>query len=204
MKVFDADDFGSNHVISDQCQSHDCRDVLDRLHYINSNFKVTLFAIPAEMTYELAEWCHTNDSWIELAIHGIFHSSNYECDKMTYQEFDQAIEELQPMIDNYFTKGFKAPGWQIGEEVYQWLDDNDYWVADQGYNDNRRPGSLPVYLNNSGNFSAIPRVGNPVAVDGIHTHTWNCVGNGIYELEDQLIEQIKGESEFRFISELLS
>jgi len=29
MIVWDADDFGANHVISDMCQSHDCRDKLD-------------------------------------------------------------------------------------------------------------------------------------------------------------------------------
>jgi hypothetical protein len=48
--IFDSDDFGCNHVISDQCQSHDCRDALLMLKEANPAFKVTLFAIPGEMT----------------------------------------------------------------------------------------------------------------------------------------------------------
>ncbi len=86
------------------CQSHDCRDQLDKFHYANPALKVTLFAIPGYMTPELAEWCRANSSWVELAVHGVFHSSNYECEKMTYKEFDTAIHNLQPMIDTYFVR----------------------------------------------------------------------------------------------------
>lgn len=188
MIVFDSDDFGANHVISDQCQSHDCRDQLDRLHYVNNNFKVTLFAIPAEMTYELGEWCYANRQWVELAVHGIFHSSNYECEKMTYEEFDMRMSSFKVLFEGYFTKGFKAPGWQISDGIYDWLKEHGWWVADQHYNDGRRPAELPVY-----------HVGD----NSIHTHTWNCVGNGIYELYDQLADQIKDETEFRFVSEVV-
>lgn len=189
MIVFDSDDFGANHIISDQCQSHDCRDQLDKLHYANNNFKVTLFAIPAEMTYELAEWCKANSQWVELAVHGIFHSSNYECDKMTYDQFDNYMKDLEIMIEDYFVKGFKAPGWQISDDIYRWLLDNHWWVADQAYNDSRRPQGIPVYK---------------VGENSIHTHTWNCVGNGIYEIYDQIVDQIKDEAEFRFVSEVVS
>lgn len=188
MIIFDSDDMGANHVISDQCQAHDCRDQLDKLHYVNPNFKATLFAIPAEMTYELAEWCKANAQWIELAVHGIGHTSNYECEKMTYEEFDAKMKALQPMIDTYFVKGFKAPGWQISEGIYDWLQQHGWWVADQHYNDDRRPVELPVY-----------HVGD----NSIHTHTWDCVGNGIYELYDDLVNQIQDETEFKFVSEAL-
>ena len=193
MIIFDSDDFGANHIISDQCQSHDCRDKLDALHYANNNFKVTLFAIPAQMTYELAEWCRANSQWVELAVHGIFHSSNYECDKMTYDEFDVHMKELSPMLSNYFSKGFKAPGWQISDDIYAWLKDNGWWVADQAYNNSRRPEGIPTYIVNE-----VPNA------TSIHTHTWDCVGNGIYELFPQLLEQIKDETEFRFVSEVVS
>jgi hypothetical protein len=192
MIIFDSDDFGANHVISDQCQAHDCRDQLDKLHYVNNNFKVTLFTIPAEMTYELAEWCRANSQWVELAVHGVFHSSNYECEKMTYEEFDQHMRNLGPMIDSYFVKGFKAPGWQISDDIYRWLEDNGWWVADQAYNDDRRPVSLPVY-----------KVNEVPDHTSIHTHTWNCVGNGIYELYDQIVGQIKDETDFKFVSEVV-
>ena len=108
MIVWDADDFGCSHIISDMCRSNDCRDKLDEFHYANGNFKATLFAIPAQMTYELLEWCAANKQWVELAVHGIGHTSNYECEKMTYGEFDRAIEPFLGMIEDYFVKGFKA------------------------------------------------------------------------------------------------
>lgn len=209
MIVWDSDDFGSNHVISDMCQSHDCRDKLDEFHYVNPNFKATLFAIPAEMTYELAEWCKSNSSWIELAVHGIKHSSNYECEKMTYEEFDVAIKPLEVMLDNYFVKGFKAPGWQISDGIYKWLVDHDWWVADQGYNDSRRPIELSAYVNNNGNFHTfkghryIRDDIQLLQVNGKHYHTWDCVGNGVYELSDQIKQDIENETEFKFVSEVL-
>lgn len=188
MIIFDSDDFGCNHEISDQCQSHDCRDVLDKFHLANLNFKATLFAIPGEMTVELVDWCRLNKSWIELGIHGFYHRSNYECEKMTYSEMDKNMEIFDDMIETYFVKGFKAPGWQISNGVYEWLYDHDFWVADQAYNDNRRPKDLKVYQ---------------VSENSIHTHTWNCVGNGVYEQFDYIMDRIKGEKDFKFVSEMV-
>lgn len=194
--VIDFDDFGCTHIISDQTQSHDCRDALDKLHYANPNFKVTLFTIPGELTYELAEWCKANNGWVQLAVHGILHKTNYECEKMTYEEFDTHMQILKPMLDTYFVKGFKSPGWQTSDDVFRWLLDNDYWVADQGYNDHRRP-DMKAYLNYDGVFKV-----NGEEVKAHHGHVWNCVGNGIYEDFDNIVNKIKDETEFKFISEL--
>lgn len=185
--VFDSDDFGCNHIISDMCQSHDCRDALLGFKEANPNFKATLFAIPGEMTPELLLWTDDNRGWIEIAVHGLFHLSNYECEDMSYEEFDSYIVDL-PQIEDFYVKGFKAPGWQISDEIYRWLKDNGWWVADQTYNDERRPKDLPVY-----------KVGD----SSIHTHTWNCVGNGVYELYDEICEKIKGVEEFKFVSEVI-
>lgn len=192
MICFDSDDFGCNHEISDMCQSHDCRDMLLKLKEVNPAFKATLFAIPGEMTPELLNWVGDNAEWVELAMHGFYHTSNYECEKMTYDEFDDYMKYFEFIKHpDHFQFGFKAPGWQISDDIYRWLKDHNYWVADQAYNDGRRP-EMPVYV--------IDR--NP-DVKSIHTHTWNCVGNGIYELYDQLVEQIKDETEFKFVSEMV-
>lgn len=188
MIIFDSDDFGCNHEISGMCQSHDCRDVLLEFKKANPYFKATLFAIPGEMTYELLEWSKANNSWIELAVHGFYHSDNYECEKMSYKTFDDNIRSFQPILDEYFVKGFKAPGWQISHDVYQWMIERGWWVADQAYNDERRPKKLRSYKLDD---------------RGLHTHTWNCVGNGVYELFDHIIERIKHETEFRFVSEVI-
>lgn len=186
--VFDSDDMGANHVISDMCQSHDCRDMLMLFKEANPKFKATLFAILGEMTSELVRWCVDNREWIELAYHGAYHSSNYECEKMRYQDFDMYMKRFEGIWGHAFVKGFKAPGWMISDDIYRWLLDHGYWVADQSYNDDRRPKELPVY-----------KVGD----NSIHTHTWDCVGNGVYELKNQILEQIKGVEEFKFISEVV-
>ncbi len=193
MICFDSDDFGANHVISDMCQSHDCRDQLDKFHIANPNFKATLFAIPFEMTQELLDWCEANRSWVELAVHGWYHSSNYECEKMTYDEMDRLNSMFEASnMHHYFVKGFKAPGWQISDACYEWLHDHGFWVADQEYNSDRRPKELPVYI-----------IGENPEITSIHTHTWNCVGNGVYELEQQVLDQIKDETDFKFVSEVV-
>lgn len=187
MIVWDSDDFGASHVISDMCQSHDCRDQLDKFHIANPNFKATLFAIPGEMTPELINWCGANNSWVELAVHGFYHTSNYECEKMTYERFDELMKSFQ-WLRSVFEPGFKAPGWQISDDIYRWLSDHGWWVADQTYNNDRRPKDLPVYI---------------IGDNSYHTHTWNCVGNGVYELESDILERIKGETDFRFVSEMV-
>ena len=184
--VFDSDDFGCNHVISDQCQSHDCRDVLEELHAIQPNFKATLFTIPGEMTPELYRWAAAK-GWVQLAWHGFYHESNYECAQMSYEEFDERMRSFSLNGFSY-VRGFKAPGWQISDGVYQWLVERDWWIADQEYNDPRRPVGLKVYK---------------VGENSLHTHTWDCVGNGVYELRDKLIEAVKTNDNWRFISEVI-
>ncbi len=208
--VVDFDDFGANHVISDMCQAHDCRDKLDALHYANPDFKVTLFTIPFEMTMELAEWCYANKSWVELAVHGFRHTSNFECEKMTYDEFAKNMEMVKNVFDmDLFVKGFKAPGWQISDECYHWLKDNGWWVADQSYNNERRPQELKAYVNNNGQFlaytSPFDYLDNSAdEVEAWHGHTWNCMGNGIYETYEQVEGIIKNAKEFKFVSEVLA
>lgn len=195
--VWDADDFGANHVISDQTQSHDCRDVLTALKAANPKFKATLFSIPAYMTQELLDWTRDNQDWIEIAVHGFYHRSNYECEKMTLKELTYEMTGFDKMIGQYFRFGFKAPGWQISDDILKWLDENFWWVADQAYNDERRPKTLKNYVIRDGGW---PK--NPDS-QSMHFHTWNCVGNGVYELFDQMLEKVKQTDEFFFVSEAI-
>lgn len=185
--VWDADDFGCNHVISDMCQSHDCRDVLLQFRQANPKFKATLFAIPGEMTPELLGWTQLNSEWVEICSHGFFHQSNYECEKLSYDDFDFFMSEFKD-VTKHFTKGFKAPGWQISDDIYKWLLDNGYWVADQPVNKDRRPKGLKVY---------------EVGENSSHHHTWNCVGNGVYEQFELIMDRIAGIKDFKFVSEVV-
>lgn len=205
--IFEFDDFGCDHIISDMCQSHDCRDQLLRLKGINPDFKATLFAIPAEMTMELLQWCKTNADWIELAVHGYGHTSNYECVNWTYEQMDIAMKSVAAF--NAFVPVFRAPGWQISDGCFEWLKDNDWIVADQGYNDHRRPKELKAYVNYNGQFTVIPKDDYEKLreVDAYHGHVWNVgsVGsepNGIYEDWDKVSELVKNAKNFQFVSEL--
>lgn len=202
--IFDADDFGCNHEISNMCQSHDCRDVLLKLKEINPNFKATLFAIPAEMTIELLQWSTINNSWIELGIHGFKHDSNYECEKWTYKQMDNAMS----LVANFgaFAKLFKAPGWQISDDCFKWLADKGWSVADKSYNTERRPENLKAYVNEEGNNMRVwtPGVGFGAYLPATHHHTWNCVGNGVYEQFDYLVDLVKNTDDWKFVSEAIS
>lgn len=189
MIIWDADDFACSHIISDMCQSHDCRDVLVKFKEANPNFKATLFAIPGEMTDELANWVNLNHEWIQLAYHGFYHTSNYECADMSYKEFDEKMRAMTYRWGTVFEEGFKAPGWQISDEIYQWLLDNDWWIGDQSYNDERRPKDLAVY-----------KIGD----NSMHHHVWNCMSNGVYEQYNYIMDRIKDETDFRFVSEMLT
>ena len=196
--IFEWDDFGSNHVISEQCQSHDCRDKLDELHYLNPQFKATLFAIPGEMTTELLDWCRANNSWIELAVHGLFHSSNWECHQITEEEFHKTISRFG-FIEDFFVKGFRAPAWQISDGVYQSLLKSGWWVADKSYNDDRRPKDLRTFLNHDGNHMTV----NGEDIPTYHGHTWDVGWNGIYEDWENVSNLVKNAEEFKFVSEVM-
>lgn len=197
--VFEFDDFGCNHEISDMCQSHDCRDALTLLKQANEGFKVTLFSIPDQMTPELFSWANNNKSWVELAWHGFGHYSNYECEKMTYLDMDLQYDFYKSFVDMSFSDIFRAPGWQISTEAMQWLKDHDWIIADQGYNDGRRPEGMKAYVNYDGVFKVAGQ-----EVPAHHGHTWNCVGNGIYETLDYLKELVSTTTEFKFVSELFT
>lgn len=200
--VFEWDDFGCNHEISNACQSHDCRDQLYRLKEVNPAFKATLFTIPAEVTVELLNWRQANANWIEFAVHGFTHSSNWECNEWTYDQMDNAMKVVQAY--NSFVKVFRAPGWQISSDCFKWLLDHNWVVADQSYNDDRRPLGLRAYINNNGEFRVS---GRKEPVEAYHGHTWNvgAVGsdpNGIYEDFDKVEKLVKEAKEFKFVSEL--
>lgn len=196
--LFEWDDFGCDHIISDMCQSHDCRDQLKRLKDLNKDFKATLFAIPGEMTPELMSWCQMNASWIQLAVHGFFHSSNYECHEMSYDDFDFMMGSFDAVIGKNFVRVFRAPGWQISDGALKWLADHNWIVADQAYNDHRRPLNAKSYVYND--TEKTYRIGGK-PVEAYHGHTWNVGWNGIYEDYDKAADLVKNCKDFKFVTE---
>jgi hypothetical protein len=176
--VFDLDDFSFEH---------DCRLELEKLKEINPDFKVTLFTIPAKTTIDMLNWATDNSHWVEIVQHGWDHHDNYECEKWTKEEASYYLHRAAPF---FVVKGFKAPGWQISTETMEVLRDFDFWIADQPYNDGRRPEGLKVFKTN-------PDV-------DYHGHTWDCgCANGIHEDWDNISKRVKEGTDFKFVSEVV-
>lgn len=166
----------------DAWDGHDALPRLHELRKIRPDFRCTLFAVPGRCT---PAWCATLPDWIELAVHGWLHETNYEC--ATWNQDDMAHVLDQPIVRNYFTEGFKAPGWQISDACYHVLEDWGWWVADQHLEDGRRPPGLRTYLYEDG--------------DNWHGHIDNVCGNGIEETWETVVSRVQCAEEFRWASE---
>jgi len=171
-------------VIVDIDDHHDANDAMpwmERLKEINPLFKATLFAVPA-LGSKL--FWHSHPDWIELAVHGWQHPDPYECAQWTKQRMLYAMDTAP----EGFVNGFKAPGWQINDEIYEALLERDWWVADQHLEDHRRPSGLRTYFYEDGE-------------DRHHGHVQNVCDNGLEETWDDLVAKVGQASEFHFCSE---
>ncbi len=165
----------------DAYTGHDALDRLDQLHAIRPDFRCTLFAIPGLSSHE---WCESLPEWIELAVHGWLHETNYECAQWTRTDLARVLDE--DICRWHFVEGFKAPGWQISDACYRELADRGYWVADQHLEDGRRPEGLRTYFYEDG---------------GWHGHIDNVCGNGIEETWATVVTLVEGAEKFRWASE---
>ena len=169
--VVDFDDFHeANHRL----------DLLHRLKQERPDFRCTLFAIPGLGSDEF--WASVPD-WCELAVHGWLHPSPHECQDWTADRMRSLIAEKPAQ----FVDGFKAPGWQISDGCYEALLEAGWWLADQHYNDHRRPAGIRVHCEGDD--------------DHWHGHIQNVCGNGLEERWDELVERIRCADSFEFVGE---
>src|SRR3954468_11037628 len=136
---------------------------------------MTAFAVPGLGTD--AYWESLPD-WIELAVHGWLHPHPREAENWTYQEASRVLDAKPER----FVEGFKAPGWQISDGTYEALLERGWWVADQRYNDHRRPSGLRIHCEGEG--------------DHVHTHVQNVCGNGLEELFPWLLDRVARAESF--------
>lgn len=169
--IVDFDDFHqTNHRL----------DLLQKLRDANPRFRVTLFAVPALGSDTF--WDSIPD-WCELAVHGFLHPDPREAENWTY---DQAARVLDGAPVR-FVNGFKAPGWQISDGTYRALLDRGWWVADQPYNDTRRPEGIRVH-----------RLGDG---DHLHGHIQNIGTNGLEEAWPEILARVTAAESFELVSE---
>lgn len=137
--ILDADDF---------CEGNSRFETLQEIKDQVPDFKINLFTIVGKCSLEFLEEMSKID-WIRLYPHGMYHETSRECEKWDYETsigYLILCEDLK-----IFRKIFKAPGWQISDGMYQALAEREWRVADQAYNNDRRPKGLEAYILDSPN-----------------------------------------------------
>ena len=157
-------------------------DLLMGLREANPEFRCTLFAVPGLGSEEF--WAGVPE-WCELAVHGWLHPTPFEC-----AEWDAGqMRSLIARKPYGFVDGFKAPGWQISDGCYEALHEAGWWVADQTYNDERRPTGLRVHRLHDG--------------DHWHGHIQDVCGNGLEETYPQLLARVRAATSFELVGEVV-
>ncbi len=187
---------------------------LDELRAVIPKFKATLFTIGGRCTGRFIADIKASRPWLDLVPHGWMHQTNRECQEWNADVCHQALAASRAL--GITTRGFKAPGWQISDGCYQALADEGYWVADQRYNDDRRPYGIKSYcLETSGQMAIIKTIGEN---DGwkinhffgiatqLHGHLGNLNGrneNALEIIAPQILAAAEHDTDFRFISEVM-
>jgi len=171
--IFDTDDL---------YEGHDRMDLLLRLKGANPAFRMTAFCVPRRGSD--AYWESLPD-WIELAAHGEWHPDPHEAHAWSYEKAMSVLTSVHPRMAG----GWKSPGWQISDGTYEALLDLGWWVADQHYNDHRRPIDLPAHCEGDG--------------DHWHTHVQNVCGNGLEETFPTLMGAVRTADSFQTVSEVV-
>lgn len=179
--IFDSDDL---------YKGHDRLDLLYKLKSANPLFRMTAFAIPEFCPDEYIEHL---PSWIQVVPHGWVHgdppADGGEWREWTYERTWEFIYTMQSRSDRW-QRGAKAPGWVISTEAMQAFADAGWWLADQRYNDDRRPDGLRVHCEGEG--------------DHVHTHIQNVCGNGLDETFPRLLALVSEADSFELISDVVT
>lgn len=136
------------HAVPDFDDYGDKNNGLNYLNYIKwkyPKFKVTLFAVPfwwGESQESFFRYTKQFD-WIQLGVHGWEHPHPREALHWKADKINEVLDECERW--GVFEKIFKAPGWQINDDIYKVLNERGYTVADQHYNKGRQPENLKIY-----------------------------------------------------------
>lgn len=211
-------------VEADDFQDKYNRNGLSELFYWKAKypkFKITLFTIPNRTSLNMLRLIFQHCDWIELAVHGWDHESNFECYNWSYDKtksFMDRVKKINDSWDNdyfiHYKKIFKAPGWTITggyngypphesspialdpQGVYRALIDMDYVVFDRHYNKPARPEGEKIVC-----VDCNPNI--------VHMHTWDMETgdkngrNGFRQVEEEQGVPWDQDTEFFFVSEAI-
>lgn len=173
--------------LDDFCEENTEWPRLLKLKEIVPNLKLNLFTIPGLCSFKFIKEMRAV-KWIRMYPHGQLHTSSRECQFWT---INQSLDWLEALRDTGWIKGFKAPGWQISDGTYGALKELGFWVADQAYNNDRRPKELRSYILDSPN-----KIHGHIGHYGVGAHNDNAleyIWDDIVKLKDR---------EFGFIDDI--
>jgi hypothetical protein len=186
MKVcIELDDFGKdNHRL----------DLLMKLKEHFPNFKVTMFAIPAQCP---DDWVAKLPDWIELAFHGDTHAYR-ECEKWTHQEafsfhFKYANKPR-------FVNIFRPPYWLLSDQAHEYL--NMYFFLCL-HPDDKRANNYTYNWNLKDDYVDASFANSDADVLCGHGHVQNVCGNGLEESFNRIM-QLPKDTDFYFVSEVIN
>jgi hypothetical protein len=130
----------------DLCDTNDPYDALVKLHERDSNFKVTLFAIPVRCSEALLHKYSKISDWCQLAVHGWRHS-RHEALGWNSEETNDRLQKAQSLYPG-FAKLFKAPNWETHNETYAGCKAAGFAIADHIRNIEILPAKQPHYIYN--------------------------------------------------------
>lgn len=130
----------------DLCDTNEPYDTLVKLHERDPGFKVTLFAIPTRCSPALFEKYAAIRDWCQLAVHGWRHS-RHECLGWTSEETDEKLQMARKIYPGFISL-FKAPNWEIDNEVYAGCKRAGFAVADHIRNIEILPQQQAHYIYN--------------------------------------------------------
>ncbi len=173
MIVLDLDDFYEGHT---------AWELLMELRGWFPKFRVTMFTIPGRCSRRFILNMQAQP-WIDMVPHGWMHRTSTESAGWVEGQVEEFLRNISGMG---LIQGFKAPGWQISDACYRVLADHGYWIADQEYNNDRRPKDVPYYL-----------VDQPWK---IHGHVGGRMDNRLSKLMPQLLVLPK-DTDFQFVKD---
>lgn len=166
-------------------ENHDWR-TLTQLKYFVPDLKLNLFTIPGHCSRKFLEKMRSYD-WLRLYPHGYVHQTSRECQHWNYEVSENYLKQLE---QDRWPKIWKSPGWQTSDDLFQCLADRDWVVADQEYNNDRRPPGMKVYF-----LDSPWKIHGHIGHWGEGTHNTNS----LEYLYDTIVD-LKGE--FGFIEDL--
>jgi hypothetical protein len=176
----------------DLCDANEDFDTLRRLKDRDAGFKVTLFAIPTRCSDELFARYDKERDWIQLGMHGWRHA-RHECLGWTSEETEDKLKLARAIYPN-FAPVFKAPNWEMCDEVYAGCLKSDVGVADHIRNMLILPEGVMHYIYNV-------RLRND-HLTRMHGHIQPFANTGLAEAYDTWSSPPVG-SEYRFVSQCM-